>query len=67
MNQLQRSIIKPDDAVGRDSVQPFLDARAGIFDEIFPDGRYPTATRLVVEGLVRPDLRLEISAVAVLP
>lgn len=53
--------------VGRGVVQPFLDARTEIFDEAFPDGEYATATLLVIEGLVREDLLLEVSAVAVLP
>ena len=52
---------------GRVGVQPFLEARTEIFDEIFPEGEYPTATLLVVEGLVSEDILLEISAVAVLP
>ena len=52
---------------GRATVQPFLDARSEIFDEVFPAGKYPTATLLIVDGLVREDLLLEISALAVLP
>jgi len=52
---------------GRAAVQPFLDARSEVFDEVFPTGKYPTATLLIVDGLVREDLLLEISALAVLP
>lgn len=52
---------------GRATVQPFLEARSEVFDEVFPTGKYPTATLLVVDGLVREDLLLEISALAVLP
>ena len=52
---------------GRAAVQPFLDARSEIFDAVFPVGKYPTATLLIVDGLVREDLLLEISALAVLP
>ena len=52
---------------GRATVQPFLEARSEDFDEVFPTGKYPTATLLVVDGLVREDLLLEISALAVLP
>jgi len=51
---------------GRATVQPFLEARSEVFDEVFPTGKYPTATLLVVDGLVREDLLLEISALAVL-
>ena len=53
--------------VGRGSVQPFLDARTGIFDEIFPEGKYPTATLLALEGLKYEEWFVEISTVAVLP
>ena len=53
--------------VGRDSVAPFMEARTAIFDEIFPDGNYPTATLLVVEGLASEDFLVEVSAVAALP
>ncbi len=53
--------------VGRSSVQQFLDARTAIFDEAYPDGDFPPATLLIVDGLVREDLLLEVSAVAALP
>ena len=52
---------------GRSSVPSFMEARTAIFDEIFPDGSYPTATLLVVEGLASEDFLVEISAVAALP
>ncbi len=50
--------------VGRDSVQPFLDARTAIFDEAYPAGDFPPATLLIIDGLVREELLLEVSAVA---
>ena len=49
--------------VGRDSVQPFLDARTAI-DEAYPAGDFPPATLLIIDGLVREELLLEVSAVA---
>ena len=52
--------------VGRESVQPYLDGRTGIFDELFPDGDYPPNTMLVISGLVRDDMLVEISTVAAL-
>lgn len=52
---------------GRSSVAAFMEARTALFDEIFPDGSYPTATLLVVEGLASEDILVEISAVAALP
>jgi enamine deaminase RidA (YjgF/YER057c/UK114 family) len=53
--------------VGRGSVQPFLEVRIEIFDELFPEEKFPPATLLVVEGLVREEWLVEISTLAVLP
>ncbi len=53
--------------VGRGSVQPFIEARTQIYPEIFPNGDYPTNTLLIVDGLVREDLLVEVKAVAALP
>ena len=53
--------------VGRESVPPFLEARAALFSTLFPDGDYPPNTLLVVDGLVREDFLVEIKAVAALP
>ncbi len=53
--------------VGRDAIQPFIEARAALFATLFPDGDYPPNTLLVVDGLVREEFLVEIKAVAVLP
>ena len=53
--------------VGRESIQPFIQARTEIFPELFPNGDYPTNTLLVIEGLVREEFLVEVKAVAVLP
>ena len=53
--------------VGRDTVQPFMEARAALFPTLFPDGDYPPNTLLVIEGLVREEFLVEIKAVAALP
>ena len=53
--------------VGRQSVQPYLDARATLFDEIFPEGQTPPNTLLVISGLVDETMLIEIMAVAALP
>ena len=53
--------------VGRESVQGFIAARTDVLSRIFPDGDYPPNTLLVVDGLVREEFLLEISAVAALP
>ena len=53
--------------VGRESVQEFIASRTEVLPRIFPDGDYPPNTLLVVDGLVREEFLLEISAVAALP
>ena len=53
--------------VGRESVQPFMAARADIFPSLYPNGDYPPNTLLVIEGLVREEFLVEIKAVAALP
>ena len=53
--------------VGRDSVQGFIVGRAEVFPTIFPEGDYPPNTLLVIDGLVREEFLVEVSAVASLP
>ena len=53
--------------VGRESIQPFIDTRGQLFPGLFPDGQYPPNTLLLVAGLVREELLVEIKAVAALP
>ncbi len=53
--------------VGRESIQPFIDTRSQILPGLFPDGQYPPNTLLVVAGLVREELLVEIKGVAALP
>ena len=43
----------------------FMKARAELFPGYFPDGVYPPNTLLVIHQLVRPDLLVEIEAIAV--
>ena len=45
----------------------FMKARQEVFPGYFPDGAYPPNTLLVVSRLVRPELRVEIEAMAVRP
>ena len=51
--------------VGRSSVAPFMAARRRVFEEIYPDGRFPPNTLLIVEGLVEERFLVEIEAFAV--
>jgi len=53
--------------VGRERVQEYLDARTGIFEELFPNGDYPPNTLLVISGLVDEAIVLEIATTAALP
>ena len=48
-----------------DDIGGFMKARQEVFPGYFPDGAYPPNTLLVVSGLVRPDLLVEIEAMAV--
>lgn len=48
-----------------EDVQGFMKARSELFPSWFPDGVYPPNTLLVVSALVRPELLVEIEAMAV--
>ncbi len=50
-----------------DNISGFMKARQEVFPGWFPDGAYPPNTLLVVSRLVRPELRVEIDAMAVRP
>ena len=43
----------------------FMKARSEVFPQYFPDGVYPPNTLLVISQLVRPELLVEIEAIAV--
>ncbi len=53
--------------VGRESIQPFIEARTEIFPVLYPNADYPPNTLLVINGLVNEDMLVEIKAVAALP
>jgi enamine deaminase RidA (YjgF/YER057c/UK114 family) len=50
--------------VAADDVPEFYRAREAYFADAYPDGRFPPNTLLIVAGLVRPELRIEIDATA---
>lgn len=52
---------------GAEYIEGFMQARREIFPTYFPDGTYPPNTLLVISRLVRPELLVEIEAVAVKP
>lgn len=45
-------------------IAKFYEARERLFAELYPDGSYPPNTLLVVSQLVRPELRVEVEAIA---
>jgi enamine deaminase RidA (YjgF/YER057c/UK114 family) len=51
--------------VSEDLIDGFFSAREQAFAELFPDGKYPPNTLLIVRRLVRPELLVEIEATAV--
>lgn len=50
---------------GAEYIEGFMQARREVFPGYFPDGAYPPNTLLVVSRLVRPELLVEIEAMAV--
>jgi enamine deaminase RidA (YjgF/YER057c/UK114 family) len=50
-----------------DAIADFMKARAEVFPGYFPDKVYPPNTLLVISGLVRPELLVEVEAIAVRP
>jgi 2-iminobutanoate/2-iminopropanoate deaminase len=61
-----RDVVRLQTFLTRSSDIPgFMKTRSEIFPEYFPDGVYPPNTLLVIHQLVRPDLLVEIEAIAV--
>jgi len=57
--RLQTFLTRSEDIAG------FMTARGEVFPGYFPDGTYPPNTLLVVSRLVRPELLVEVEAMAV--
>ena len=53
--------------ISSEDIAAFMKAREEVFAELYPGGPYPANTLLIVSGLVRPELRVEIEAMAVKP
>lgn len=51
--------------VSDDLIEDFVGAREETFAELFPSRAFPPSTLLIVHGLVRPELLVEIEATAV--
>ena len=50
--------------VDGDDLAGFFAARDVLFPELFPDGKYPPNTLLVIDRLAAPGIRIEIEAIA---
>ena len=53
--------------VGQPMIARFYEGREALYPELYPSGKYPPNTLLVVNGLVRPELLVEIDAMAYVP
>ncbi len=52
---------------GKTALAPWLKARTDIYTRIFPSKLYPPNTLLIIDGLVKPEFLVEISAIVRLP
>ena len=48
-------------------IPAYREARAPLFERLFPDGACPPNTLLVISGLQDPEMLIEVTAVAVVP
>ena len=53
--------------VGADLISQFYAVREELFPDLYPSGKYPPNTLLVIDRLVRPEFLLEIEAIAYVP
>ena len=53
--------------VGEPMIAKFYEGREELYPELYPSGMYPPNTLLVVSALVRPELLVEIDAIAHVP
>ena len=47
-----------------DSIPIWMSARSALFPKLFPGGKYPPNTLLVIDRLVKPEFMVEIEAIA---
>jgi enamine deaminase RidA (YjgF/YER057c/UK114 family) len=52
---------------GADYIPAFMAARSAVFPKLFPGGKYPPNTLLIIDRLVKPEFLLEIEAIARVP
>ncbi|HRD74718.1 MAG TPA: RidA family protein [Hyphomicrobiaceae bacterium] len=52
--------------VGRENLDAWFKARTAVYTRLYPNGKWPPNTLVIVSALNRPELRLEISATVAL-
>ena len=50
-----------------ESIPMWMSARGEVFPRLFPGGKYPPNTLLVIDRLVKPEFMLEVEAIARVP
>jgi enamine deaminase RidA (YjgF/YER057c/UK114 family) len=50
-----------------ESIPTWMSARSALFPKLFPGGKYPPNTLLVIDRLVRPEFQLEVEAIVRVP
>ena len=50
-----------------DTIPAWFPARSAVFPKLFPGGKYPPNTLLVIDRLVKPQFLIEIKAIARVP
>jgi enamine deaminase RidA (YjgF/YER057c/UK114 family) len=50
-----------------ESIPTWMSARSALFPKLFPSGKYPPNTLLVIDRLVRPEFQLEVEAIVRVP
>ena len=50
-----------------DYIPVWMKERSALFPKLFPGGKYPPNTLLVIDRLVKPEFLLEVEAIARLP
>lgn len=50
-----------------DSIPVWMSARGEVFPKLFPGGKYPPNTLLVIDRLVKPEFLLKVEAIARVP
>jgi enamine deaminase RidA (YjgF/YER057c/UK114 family) len=50
-----------------DSIPAFMSARAALFSRLYPDGKCPPNTLLIIDRLVKPEFLIEVAVIARVP